>query len=191
MVFDSQGGETLERSFSVVKPGGTVVTVGGTPDAKFARAWGVNPVTSTPHLRQDKSLLGVMPLMPPAEDQLDHERAEAIFKDILTHCDRTLSKSEIRIKQRTGDYNRISLLRLTCEHAPSKNAFLTAFFEWLASGSSVEDAISSLANFDDLDVQQKDEAVLKVTKFADYLVDNFFLPRKITSLIDKSNADYL
>jgi alcohol dehydrogenase len=44
LVFDTQGGETLERSFAVVRPGGTVVTVGGKPDAKFARAWGVNPL---------------------------------------------------------------------------------------------------------------------------------------------------
>jgi alcohol dehydrogenase len=44
VVFDTQGGETLERSFAVVKPGGLVVTVGGTPDAKFAKAWGLNPL---------------------------------------------------------------------------------------------------------------------------------------------------
>ncbi|MDB5216246.1 MAG: zinc-containing alcohol dehydrogenase [Myxococcaceae bacterium] len=44
VVFDTQGGETLERSFAVVKPGGVVVTVGGNPDAKFGKAWGLNPV---------------------------------------------------------------------------------------------------------------------------------------------------
>jgi len=44
VVFDTQGGETLERSFAVLKPGGVVVTVGGTPDAKFGKAWGLNPV---------------------------------------------------------------------------------------------------------------------------------------------------
>jgi alcohol dehydrogenase len=44
LVFDTQGGDTLVRSFAVVRPGGTVVTVGGKPDAKFARAWGVNPI---------------------------------------------------------------------------------------------------------------------------------------------------
>ncbi|MDB5214493.1 MAG: zinc-containing alcohol dehydrogenase [Myxococcaceae bacterium] len=44
VVFDTQGGETLERSFAVLKPGGVVVTVGGSPDAKFGKAWGLNPV---------------------------------------------------------------------------------------------------------------------------------------------------
>ena len=42
VVFDTQGGETLLRSFGSVKSGGVVVTVGGRPDAKFARAWGLS-----------------------------------------------------------------------------------------------------------------------------------------------------
>ena len=42
MVFDTQGGDTLLRSFTCVKPSGVVVTVGGVPDAKFARAWGLS-----------------------------------------------------------------------------------------------------------------------------------------------------
>jgi alcohol dehydrogenase len=44
VVYDTQGGDTLERSFKVVKKGGVVVTIGGKPDAKFAKAWGLNPV---------------------------------------------------------------------------------------------------------------------------------------------------
>ncbi len=43
VIFDTQGGDTLERSFKVIKRGGTIVTVGGKPDAKFAKAWGLNP----------------------------------------------------------------------------------------------------------------------------------------------------
>ena len=42
VVFDTQGGETLLRSFQSVKRGGVVVTVGGVPDGKFARAWGLS-----------------------------------------------------------------------------------------------------------------------------------------------------
>jgi len=44
VVFDTQGGDTLLRSFSCVRPGGVVISVGGVPDAKFARAWGLNPL---------------------------------------------------------------------------------------------------------------------------------------------------
>ncbi|MGH7438053.1 MAG: NADP-dependent oxidoreductase [Polyangiaceae bacterium] len=44
VVLDTQGGETLERSFRVVKEGGVVITIGGKPDARFARAYGLNAV---------------------------------------------------------------------------------------------------------------------------------------------------
>jgi alcohol dehydrogenase len=42
VVLDTQGGDTLLRSFEVVKPGGVVVTIAGRPDGKFARAWGLS-----------------------------------------------------------------------------------------------------------------------------------------------------
>jgi len=42
VVLDTQGGDTLLRSFQVVKPGGVVVTIGGRPDGKFARDWGLS-----------------------------------------------------------------------------------------------------------------------------------------------------
>jgi alcohol dehydrogenase len=42
LVFDTQAGDTLLRSFACVKRGGVVVTIGGVPDAKFARAWGLS-----------------------------------------------------------------------------------------------------------------------------------------------------
>lgn len=42
VILDTQGGATLLRSFDTVKPGGIVVTIGGRPDGKFARAWGLS-----------------------------------------------------------------------------------------------------------------------------------------------------
>jgi alcohol dehydrogenase len=44
VVLDSAGGDTLVRSFACVKPGGVVVSIGGTPSAAFARRWGLNPL---------------------------------------------------------------------------------------------------------------------------------------------------
>jgi NADPH:quinone reductase-like Zn-dependent oxidoreductase len=44
VVLDSAGGDTLVRSFACVKPGGVVVSIGGTPSAAFGRRWGLNPV---------------------------------------------------------------------------------------------------------------------------------------------------
>ncbi len=44
VVLDSAGGDTLVRSFACVKPGGVVVSIGGTPSVAFARQWGLNPL---------------------------------------------------------------------------------------------------------------------------------------------------
>jgi NADPH:quinone reductase-like Zn-dependent oxidoreductase len=44
VVLDSLGGETLEKSLHVLKPGGKVISVAGPPDAAFARELGANPV---------------------------------------------------------------------------------------------------------------------------------------------------
>ncbi|MGW7051093.1 NADP-dependent oxidoreductase [Streptomyces sp. NPDC054887] len=43
VVLDSLGGETLEKSLRVLKPGGKVISVAGPPDAAFARELGANP----------------------------------------------------------------------------------------------------------------------------------------------------
>lgn len=44
VVLDSLGGETLQKSLRVLKPGGKVISIAGPPDADFARELGVNPV---------------------------------------------------------------------------------------------------------------------------------------------------
>jgi hypothetical protein len=152
-------------------------------------SWTVNPFTATPHLRQDT--LGQMPIMPHTEDQFELERAEAIFNLILTYYDCALSKSEITFTHKTKDYNRVSLLRYTCQYTPSKKTFLAAFFKWVTNESNVEGIISNLANFDDLDVQQKNEIIIKITAFADYLMNNFFLPSKMVNIMNKSNTDLI
>ncbi|MFF3851228.1 NADP-dependent oxidoreductase [Streptomyces sp. NPDC002328] len=43
VVLDALGGETLKKSFDVLKPGGTVISVAGPPDAALARELGANP----------------------------------------------------------------------------------------------------------------------------------------------------
>lgn len=43
-VLDSLGGENLEKSLRVLRPGGKVVSINGAPDPAFAKAAGLNPV---------------------------------------------------------------------------------------------------------------------------------------------------
>jgi NADPH:quinone reductase-like Zn-dependent oxidoreductase len=42
LVIDTQGGQTLEKSFTVLKPGGKVISVAGPPDPDFAKDFGAN-----------------------------------------------------------------------------------------------------------------------------------------------------
>ncbi|MEV0952166.1 NADP-dependent oxidoreductase [Promicromonospora sp. NPDC050249] len=44
LVLDTVGGETLEKSLRVLRPGGKVIGIVGPPDAAFARERGLNPV---------------------------------------------------------------------------------------------------------------------------------------------------
>ncbi|WP_326610999.1 NADP-dependent oxidoreductase [Streptomyces scopuliridis] len=44
VVLDTLGGETLEKSLQVLKPGGKVISIAGPPDAAFARELGTNAI---------------------------------------------------------------------------------------------------------------------------------------------------
>jgi NADPH:quinone reductase-like Zn-dependent oxidoreductase len=44
VVLDTVGGETLDKSLRVLKPGGTIVSITGPPDPAFAKEFGAKPV---------------------------------------------------------------------------------------------------------------------------------------------------
>jgi NADPH:quinone reductase-like Zn-dependent oxidoreductase len=44
LVLDSLGGENLQKSLRILKPGGKVIGISGPPDPAFAREMGLNPV---------------------------------------------------------------------------------------------------------------------------------------------------
>jgi alcohol dehydrogenase len=44
VVLDGVGGETLLRSFSVIRRGGRVVSIAGSPEPEFAKEWGFGPL---------------------------------------------------------------------------------------------------------------------------------------------------
>ncbi|MGE8001203.1 NADP-dependent oxidoreductase [Lysinibacillus sp. NPDC093190] len=41
-VYDTLGGETLQNSFKILKPGGKIVSLSGTPNYRFAKVYGLN-----------------------------------------------------------------------------------------------------------------------------------------------------
>ena len=49
LVLDSLGGENLEKSLRILKPGGKAIGIAGPPDPAFAREAGLNPVLAPDH----------------------------------------------------------------------------------------------------------------------------------------------
>lgn len=85
-----------------------------------------------------------------------------------------------RTKDRENRYNRPLLVRLTYEHArseESQDAFLRAFFRSVALSIDVGDlACDRDVDFEDKAVE--DDLRSALFGFAEYLIDNFFLPCK-------------
>jgi hypothetical protein len=123
----------------------------------------------SPHHRHQSSLEGVIDFSPSTERLESDQRAKAmqIFSQIIDHYERSQTKN--------GPYKRITLVRLTCEYALSeisRENFLRYFFQYMAIPMEKD------IHFDDWNTEQKSELESSLTAFADFLVDNFFLPCK-------------
>ena len=111
------------------------------------------------------------------------DRAAHIFNQIVNHCE--------PLQTENGPYKRITLVRVTYEYVPSRDNFLRYFFLDMERDLDFSQALSRLADFNDWDTQRKNELAPRLTAFADYLVDNFFLPCKTAFVLQtiRSPAD--
>lgn len=128
----------------------------------------MNPVG--PHRRHRTSLEGVIDLPSSAErpsSPRQHTRAKALFHHIINQCQG--SSSPIADK----GYSRPKLIHLVYEYARSEESqwlILREFFRTL--NIPIDDAVDSY------DAAAVAELQPSVIAFADYLMDNFFLPCK-------------
>jgi hypothetical protein len=124
---------------------------------------------------------GSLESTPLEPDQRD--RATHIFNQIVNHCE--------PLQTENGPYKRITLVRVTYEYVPSRDNFLRYFFLDMERDLDFSQALSRLADFNDWDTQRKNELAPRLTAFADYLVDNFFLPCKTAFVLQtiRSPAD--
>jgi len=106
------------------------------------------------------------PLEPAQRDRATH-----IFHQIINHYEPLQTKN--------GRYKRITL-RVTYEYTLSRDNFLRHFFSDMGGDLGFSQALSRFADFDGWDIQRKNELASHLFAFADFLVDNFFLPCKIT-----------
>lgn len=135
--------------------------------------WRGTRITSSPHFRHQSSLEGTLEEMLPCPEQFEpHQLKDAknIFEQIIEYCEPTQTKN--------GSYKRVSLVRLTYEYAPSQDKFLYHFFKYIEEESTFIDVLSHFANFRDWDIGQKNELASYTARFADFLIENFFLPCK-------------
>ncbi|KAK3933822.1 hypothetical protein QBC46DRAFT_401156 [Diplogelasinospora grovesii] len=132
----------------------------------------MDPTSPSPHHRHQSSLEGIICFSSePALEAGERARARQKFYRIIDHF-RAADGS------RSGgcQYNRPLLIRLTYEHARSEESqdiFLRAFFQSMALSVDSEN---------DLDFENNEQDLgSALSRFADYLLDNFFLPLRASS----------
>jgi hypothetical protein len=136
---------------------------------------------ATPLHRHRSSLEGLIDFSPlePLKPDLRSE-GTIVFKKIISSYEPSQSEGPYA-------YKPITLIRVTHEHAVSKDNFLNTFFLSLEKGLSSEDAspasdfskaLSHLKNFETWDTDQREKLATDLAAFAKYLIDHFFLPRR-------------
>ncbi len=105
LVFDTIGGDTQHRSFSVLKRGGTLVTIAGIPTAEFGREWGLNPIVrmvmgfknrASTKLAQQHGVRFKYLFMRPSGEQLRNIATLVEAEKIKTVIDKTFALDHLR-----------------------------------------------------------------------------------------------
>jgi hypothetical protein len=121
------------------------------------------------HHRHQSSLERIIDFSPLTERLEPDQRVNAIriFNQIIDYYELSQIKN--------GFYKRITFIRLIYKYALSeilRNNFLKYFFQYMAIPMEKD------IHFDDWNTKQKNKFKSNLTIFADFLVDNFFLPCK-------------
>jgi hypothetical protein len=132
-------------------------------------------IAMTSHHRHQSSLEGVIDFSSRSLEPDERSRATQIFNQIIGHYERAQSEG--------GQYKRITLIRVSHEHTISGDNFLKHFFLYIErelrlKELSFSQTLSIFIDFDSWNTERKNELETHLVTFADYLVDNFFLPCK-------------
>ena len=133
----------------------------------------------SPHHRHQSSLEGVIDFDPSPQllNREQSRQARQTFSQIISFHE--------PLQTENGSYKRITLIRLTYEYARSETSqdnFLRYFFQYTAV------TIERDIHFDDWDQEQKNAHESNLNTFADFLVDNFFLPRETTFMCQPESS---
>lgn len=131
-----------------------------------------NPV---PHRRHRTSLEGVIDLLEPQQRLTAEQKDQAtcIFHALIEACEAS--------QPNNGPYKRITLIRLTYEYARSETSrdnFLQFFMQHMQIPLDIAG----------WEVNSSREYEAQLIAFADILVENFFLPRKIFRILRRMDV---
>ncbi|KAL8337065.1 hypothetical protein RB601_008526 [Gaeumannomyces tritici] len=134
-----------------------------------------NAYPAGPHHRHQSSLQGVLHAGTPIMDENTRAQAKTRMRHVLQHCEEASASQQLPRQ----DYNRPALVRLTHEYARSdESLFLSSFFGHLEL--PLEGGVTD-PDVDFNNPEVKARLYESVDAFAEYLMDNFFVPLKSAS----------
>lgn len=146
--------------------------------------------TGTPLFRHQSSMEGVIDFATQKLLEPD-ERSSAtdIFNQIVAQYEPSQTTRQ--------GYKRVTLLRLTYESVVSRDNFLSCFFLFIetellqgedVSQLSLSQALTRYINLDSWNRQQRKLYETCLVTFSDYLVDNFFLPCMLHTVVTQNKS---
>lgn len=147
-------------------------------------------MSHTPHPRRHRSSLEGI-IVPSSQPLNPGERDLAIrlFNEIVGHFESSQGKD--------SGYKPVTLIRLMKNEVSEKDEFLNLFYSFLRQElleqkeARLEQILSHLARFSHWPARDFDALRDSIGRFAKYLVDNFFLPRKVPGYIESKTLTTL
>ncbi|THC86976.1 hypothetical protein EYZ11_013578 [Aspergillus tanneri] len=130
------------------------------------------------HRRHQLSLTGFIPKpKPPSLTPEEYGSVQALFKTLIEYASNRKAK---------GRYKPAALISQTFQHVKSTDEFLIHFFVYTyarihpevedEAGPEFHQAYTYFGDFSLWNSTRKDEAAAAMDKFAQYMIDNFFMP---------------
>ncbi|KAA8641540.1 HNH endonuclease signature motif containing protein [Aspergillus tanneri] len=136
------------------------------------------------HRRHQLSLTGFIPKpKPPSLTPEEYGSVQALFKTLIEYASNRKAK---------GRYKPAALISQTFQHVKSTDEFLIHFFVYTyarihpevedEAGPEFHQAYTYFGDFSLWNSTRKDEAAAAMDKFAQYMIDNFFMPLRASSV---------
>ncbi|KLJ05386.1 hypothetical protein EMPG_11133 [Blastomyces silverae] len=136
------------------------------------------------HRRHKLSLEGCISTpTPPSLGPEESREARTLFNTLIEYMPDRIANNR---------YKPVALISATFEHVKSTDGFLDYFFTYIygsvtpeeehRAGSGFHQAFAYFRDFSSWNSERRGEAVVAMDKFAEYMIDNFFMPLRASSV---------